>query len=145
MVYIVKLEFPNLHLKQQPNKTLFAVETCKVAVNYWIYDKRKKIVVCSGSSRPCGCNYHKTSIHAEQRALEYIRHTKNRHLEIYIWKWGKCGDLKPAYCCISCKQLLHKYKYQNNIFTFKNDKIVSAIIDNPGLSLGYMIKYGLSY
>ena len=45
MVNIVKLEFPNLHLKQRPNKTLFAVETCKVAVNYWIYDKRKKIVV----------------------------------------------------------------------------------------------------
>ena len=92
------LNYPNLHLKQFPNdsKNLFAIETCKVAVNYWIYDKRKRIVVHSGSSRACGCNHHKTSIHAEQRAFEYLRnHKKNKNLQIYIWKWGKCGNIKP--------------------------------------------------
>ena len=142
------LNYPNLYLKQFPNdsKNLFAIETCKVAVNYWIYDKRKRIVVHSGSSRACGCNHHKTSIHAEQRAFEYLRnHKKNKNLQIYIWKWNKCGDIKPAYCCVSCKQLLMKYNYQEKIFTFENEKIISAITENPNLSLGYMIKYGLSY
>ena len=144
----IDLEYPDIPLKQFPkeSKNLFAIETCKVAVNYWIYDKRKKTVVHTGSSRACGCNHHKTSIHAEQKALEYLRkHNKNRNLQIYIWKWDKCGDLKPAYCCISCKQLLHKYNYQDSIFTFENDTIITAIIENPSLSLGYMIKYGLSY
>ena len=144
----MNLEYPNIPLKQYPKKinNLFAKETCKVAVNYWIYDKRKRIIVHSGSSRACGCNHHKTSIHAEQIALEYIKkHKKNRNLQIYIWKWDKCGELKSAYCCVSCKQLLTKYNYENNIFTFKNDKIVTAIIENPSLSLGYMIKYGLTY
>lgn len=142
------LEYPNLVLKQYPKKfhNLFAKETCKVAVNYWIYDKRKRIIVYSGSSRACGCNHHKTSIHAEQKALEYIKkHKKNRSLQIYIWKWGKCGELKPAYCCVSCKQLLTKYNYEDKIFTFNSDKIVTAIVENPSLSLGYMIKYGLTY
>ena len=124
---------------------LFSRDTCKVAVNYWVYDKHKRIVVHTGTSRACGCNHHKTSIHAEQRALEYLRYKNNRNLQIYIWKWGKCGDLKPAYCCVSCKQLLMKYNYQDKIFTFENDKIASAITENPNLSLGYMIKYGLSY
>lgn len=144
---MVKLEFPNIQLKQFPNNfhRLFSIETCKVAVHYMIYDKRKKIIVYSGSSRPCGCNHHKTSIHAEQRALEYLRYKNNKNLQIYIWKWGKSGDLKPAYCCVSCKQLLMKYNYQDKIFTFENDKIISAITENPNLSLGYMIKYGLSY
>jgi|TARA_Y100000389_G_scaffold181039_1_gene196336 hypothetical protein len=143
----IDLEYPDIPLKQFPkeSKNLFAIETCKVAVNYWIYDKRKKIIVYSGSSRPCGCNHHKTSIHAEQRALEYLRYKNNRNLQIYIWKWGKCGDLKPAYCCVSCKQLIQKYNYQDNIFTFIGDEIVSAVLDKPNLSLGYMIKYGLSY
>tara|TARA_Y100000389_G_scaffold190883_1_gene216275 strand:- start:950 stop:1396 length:447 start_codon:yes stop_codon:yes gene_type:complete len=144
----VSLDYPNLVLKQFPtsSKNLFAIETCKVAVNYWVYDKRKRIVVHCGSSRACGCNHHKTSIHAEQRAFEYlIKHKKNKNHKIYIWKWGKSGDLKPAYCCVSCKQLLMKYNYQDKIFTFENDKIISAITENPNLSLGYMIKYGLSY
>lgn len=144
----MNLEYPNLVLKQYPKKSnnLFSKDTFKVAVNYWVYDKRKKIVVHSGSSRPCGCNHHKASIHAEQIALEYLRkHKKNKGLQVYIWKWSKCGVLKPAYCCISCKQLLTKYNYENNIFTFNSGNIVTAIIEKPNLSLGYMIKYGLTY
>ena len=38
-----------------------------------------------------------------------------------------------------------KYNHENNIFTFNEGKIISAIIENPSLSLGYMIKYGLTY
>ena len=71
----INLEYPNISLRQYPKKSdnLFSIESCQVAVNYWIYDKKKKIIVDAGSSRACGCNYHKSSIHAEQRALEYLR------------------------------------------------------------------------
>ncbi len=144
----VSLNYPNLVLKQFPNnsKNLFAVETCKVAVNYWIYDKRKRIVVHSGSSRACGCNHHKTSIHAEQRAIEYLRkHRKNKNLQIYIWRWSKYGEIKTTYCCNSCSQLIYKYGYEKDIFTFNEDKIVNALIENPELSLAYKIKHGLTY
>lgn len=145
---IVDLEYPDIPLKQYPKKSnnLFSFNTCLIAVNYWVYDKRKRIVVHSGSSRPCGCNHHKASIHAEQIALEYLRkHKKNKGLQVYIWKWSKSGELKPAYCCISCKQLLLKYKYENNFFTFINDEAVNAIIENPKLSLAYRIKYDLTH
>ena len=145
---MIELEYPDIPLKQYPKKVnnLFSFQTCQVAVNYWIYDKRKRIVVHSGSSRACGCNHHKTSIHAEQRALEYLRkHKKNKNLQVYIWRWSKCGEIKSTYCCTSCSQLVHKYKYENDVFTFNNGKRVNAIIDNPELSLAYKIKYDLSH
>jgi tRNA(Arg) A34 adenosine deaminase TadA len=143
-----ELEYPDIPLKQYPKKfqNLFSFQTCQVAVNFWIYDKRKRIVVHSGSSRACGCNHHKTSIHAEQRALEYLRkHKKNKNLQVYIWRWSKCGEIKSTYCCTSCSQLVHKYKYENDVFTFNNGKRVNAIIENPELSLAYKIKYDLSH
>ena len=142
------LKYPNIPLKQYPKKchNLFSFDTCQVAVNYWIYDKRKRIVVHSGSSRACGCNYHKTSIHAEQRALEYLRkHKKNHNLQVYIWRWSKCGEIKTTYCCTSCSQLVYKYGYEKNIYTFDKDKIVNALVENPELSLAYKIKYDLSH
>ena len=145
---MIELEYPDIPLKQYPKKfqNLFSFSTCQVAVNYWIYDKRKRIVVHSGSSRACGCNHHKTSIHAEQRAIEYLRkHKKNKNLQVYIWRWSKCGEIKSTYCCISCSQLVHKYKYENDVFTFNNGKRVNAIIENPELSLSYKIKYDLSH
>ena len=143
---MIELEYPDIPLKQYPKKSnnLFSFQTCQVAVNFWIYDKRKHIVVHSGSSRACGCNHHKTSIHAEQRALEYMRkHKKNRNLQVYIWRWSKCGEIKSTYCCTSCSQLVHKYKYENDVFTFNNGKRVNAIIENPESSLAYKIKYDL--
>ena len=145
---MIELEYPDIPLKQYPKKSnnLFSFQTCQVAVNFWIYDKRKRIVVHSGSSRACGCNHHKTSIHAEQRALEYLRkHKKNKNLQVYIWRWSKCGEIKSTYCCTSCSQLVHKYKYENDVFTFNNGKRVNAIIENPELSLAYKIKYDLSH
>lgn len=148
MTKMIDLEYPDIPLKQYPKKfqNLFSFQTCQVAVNYWIYDKRKKVVIHSGSSRACGCNHHKTSIHAEQRAIEYLRkHKKNKNLQVYIWRWSKCGEIKSTYCCISCSQLVHKYKYENDVFTFNNGKRVNAIIENPELSLAYKIKYDLSH
>jgi hypothetical protein len=145
---MIKLEFPNIQLKQVPNNfnRLFSIETCKVAVNYLIYDKRKKMIISTGSSRACGCNYHKTSIHAEQRALEYLRkYRKNRYLQVYIWRWSKSGEIKSTYCCTSCSQLIYKYGYQNDIYTFDRDKIVNALVENPELSLAYKIKYNLTH
>ena len=148
----ISLEYPNISLCQYPKKcgNLFSIQSCQVAVNYWIYDKKKKIIVDSGSSRACGCNYHKSSIHAEQRALEYLRnhkknHKKNKSLKVYIWRWGKTGEIKSTYCCVSCSQLINKYGYQDNIFTFDNDNIpISAMKTNPELSLAYKIKYDLA-
>ena len=144
----IDLEYPDIPLKQFPkgSKNLFAIETCKVAVNYWIYDKRKKMVVHTGSSRACGCNHHKTSIHAEQKALEYLRkHKKNRNLQVYIWRWSKFGEIKSTYCCLSCSQLIYKYGYEKDIFTFNNDNIVNALVEKPEMSLAYKIKYGLTH
>ena len=141
-------EYPNISLRQYPKKSdnLFSLQSCQVAVNYWVYEKKKKIIVESGSSRACGCNYHKSSIHAEQKALEYLRkNTKNKSLKVYIWRWGKRGEIKSTYCCVSCSQLLNKYGYQDNIFTFDNDNIpISAMKTNPELSLAYKIKYDLA-
>ncbi len=139
------LEFPEIPLKQYPNNphNLFSYDSYAVAVNYWIYDKKRKRIINSGSSRPCGLNHSKSSIHAEERAINYCRKTKNKNLEIFIWRWGKKGNIKPAYCCKSCTQLVEKYGYENIIFTFDNDIKVSSVIDNPSLSLAYKIKYGL--
>ena len=53
--------------------------------------------------------------------------------------------MKPTYCCPACKKLAEKYNYENKIFTFDNNKIVSAVIDDPTISLALMIKYDLKY
>ena len=52
--------------------------------------------------------------------------------------------MKPTYCCKSCDQLVKKYGYENDIFTYDDDNKINAIIDNPSLSLAYKIKYGLT-
>ena len=141
----IEIEYPNLQLKTVNPKlnNLYSRDNCAVAVNYIIYDKKKKNILNFGSSRPCGCNYHKSSIHAEQNAINYCRKTKNRNLEIYIWRWDKYGNIKKTNCCISCTKLAHKYGYENNIFTFENNKKKNAIVEKPELSLAYKIKYGL--
>jgi cytidine deaminase len=139
------LEFPEISLKQYPRNAhnLFSIDSYAVAVNYWIYDKKRKTIINSGSSRACGLNREKASIHAEQRAINFCRKSKNKNLQIFIWRWGKKGNIKPTYCCLSCSQLVKKYGYENNIFTFHNQKKVSSVVDNPSLSLAYKIKYGL--
>ena len=52
--------------------------------------------------------------------------------------------MKSTYCCRSCTQLVEKYGYENNIFTYDGDRMITAITENPTLSLAYKIKYGLT-
>lgn len=73
-------------------------------------------------------------------ALKYCREndTKKKY-HIYIWRYSNDGLLKKSFCCNSCSNLIKKYNYCNRIFTFHNDEIVNAIIDDPQISIGYRI------
>ena len=107
------------------------------------YDPKKKVILDFGSSRPCGCNHNKISIHAEQRAIEYCRkNDKKKKFKIYIGRYARDGHLKPAYCCHACSQLVTKYEFHNRIFTLDNGNFVNALMDKPEVSLGYKIKHG---
>tara|TARA_Y100000592_G_C5311418_1_gene240323 strand:- start:159 stop:527 length:369 start_codon:yes stop_codon:yes gene_type:complete len=108
------------------------------------YDPKRKNILDFGSSRACGCNHNKISIHAEQNAIDYCRkNDKRKNFEIYIWRYTKDGDLKSAHCCYSCTKLINKYGFQNRVYTFNDDNIVDAVVDNPQVSLGYKIKNNL--
>ena len=108
------------------------------------YDPKRKNILDFGSSRACGCNHNKISIHAEQNAINYCRKiNKKNKLEIYIWRYSKDGNIKSAHCCHSCTKLVKKYNYQDRVFTFDKENIESALVDNPQISLGYKIKYNL--
>ena len=108
------------------------------------YDPKRKNILDFGSSRECGCNHNKSSIHAGLNAINYCRKDEKRNnYIIYIWRYTKDGDLKSAHCCHSCTKLIHKYGFQNRVYTFNDDNIVNAIIDNPQVSLGYKIKNDL--
>ena len=108
------------------------------------YDPKRKNILDFGSSRACGCNHNKISIHAEQNAINYCRkNNKKNKLEIYIWRYSKDGNIKSAHCCHSCTKLVKKYNYQDRVFTFGKENIESALVDNPQISLGYKIKYNL--
>jgi len=108
------------------------------------YDPKRKNILDFGSSRACGCNHNKISIHAEQNAIDYCRkNDKRNNFEIYIWRYTKDGDLKSAHCCYSCTKLINKYGFQNRVYTFDDDNIVDAIVDNPQVLLGYKIKNDL--
>ena len=108
------------------------------------YEPKRKQILDFGSSRACGCNHNKISIHAEQNAINYCRkNDKKRKYEIYIWRYGKDGNIKSAHCCNGCTKLVNKYGYNDNIYTFIDDEICKAIVDNPQISLGYKIKNNL--
>ena len=108
------------------------------------YDPKRKNILDFGSSRACGCNHNKISIHAEQNAINYCRkNNKKNKLEIYIWRYSKDGNIKSAHCCHSCTKLIKKYNYQDRVFTFDKENIESALVDDPQISLGYKIKYNL--
>ena len=110
------------------------------------YDPKRKRIVDFGSSRPCGCNHSRFSIHAEQKAIEYCRNNDKRNrYEIYISRFSKIGNHKATYCCNSCTQLVNKYKFQARVFTVDNGEIVNAVTDNPGISLAYKIKYNVKF
>jgi hypothetical protein len=109
------------------------------------YDPRKKKIVDYGSSRACGENHNRFSIHAEQRAIHYcLKNDKKNKYKIFISRYGRNGNHKSAFCCKSCTKLAKKFNFLDKIFTFDEDKnTVSAILDNPEVSLAYKIKYGL--
>ena len=108
------------------------------------YDPKRKNILDFGSSRACGCNHNRISIHAEQNAIDYCRkNDKRNNFEIYIWRYTKDGDLKSAHCCHSCTKLINKYGYNNRVYTFEDDNIVDAVVDKPQVSLGYKIKNDL--
>jgi hypothetical protein len=107
------------------------------------YDPKKNIILKVGTSRPCGIGYNKSSIHAEENALNFCRNSKKKNLQIYIWRWTSNGNIKKAMCCYSCTKMLKKYNYENKVFTFddsNDNNIISAISENPEVSLAYKIK-----
>ena len=89
---------------------LYDKYTCKVCVNYILYDKKKKTILKHSSSRPCGVNYHKRSLHAEQRAIYELNNYKSKNnIDIFIWRFDHKLNIKPCYSCHSCSLLLKKY------------------------------------
>ena len=136
------VEEPPLLLKNQVSvKDNYSIQTCAVAVIYCIYDKNKKCIIHHGSSRACGDNSSRISIHAEQICLKYLQFNdrKNKY-EIYIWRYSKNGKIKPVYCCKSCCKLLKKFNYFDRIYTFENGKRIIPT-DKPYVTLGKLIKY----
>jgi hypothetical protein len=137
------VEEPPLFLKNQVSvKDNYSIESCSVAVIYCIYDKHKKCIVNHGTSRACGDNSSKISIHAEQICLKYCKYNDKKHnYEIYIWRYSKQGKIKPVYCCESCCKLLNKFNYFNRIYTFEDGERVIPT-SRPYITLGKLIKYG---
>jgi len=121
-------------------KNDFCKTTCRVAVKYLIYDKKKKCILKTGESRPLSKKNNKISIHAEEIALRNcLQMNSKKKYEIYIWKYGRKGDIRKKIVCLNCYNLLCKYNYENNVYTFENGEIITAI-DNPKISLGNMIR-----
>jgi len=122
---------------------LYSIEACSVAVAFCIYDKKRKNIVLKGTSRACGDNFSKKSVHAEEICINYCRkYDKRNKYEIYIWRYSKCGDIKPVYCCSACCRLSKKYNYYDKIFTFENGQIISAS-GKPYMTIGYIMINGL--
>ena len=105
------------------------------------YDRKQKIIVKSGACRANGNTSSKITTHAEELAIKYCRQFdhKNKY-DIYIWRYGKEGNIKTATCCKSCTKLAKKYNYHQRIFTFDGEETIDAVIDNPKISLGNMIR-----
>ena len=121
---------------------IFIVALCAVLVSYIaFYDRKRKIIVKEGACRANGHGSSKITSHAEEIAIKYCRQfDKKNKYDIYIWRYGKEGNIKTTTCCKSCTKLANKYNYQNRIFTFDDENIISAIIDEPKISLGNMIR-----
>ena len=121
---------------------IFIVGLCAVLVScIAFYDRKKKIIVKSGSNRVNGNSSSKITCHAEEQAIKYCnKYDKKNKYDIYIWRYSKTGNIKSTSCCKSCTKLANKFNFTNRIYTFDNDNIVNAIIDNPKVSLGNMIR-----
>uniref|UniRef100_A0A6C0C7C2 CMP/dCMP-type deaminase domain-containing protein n=1 Tax=viral metagenome TaxID=1070528 RepID=A0A6C0C7C2_9ZZZZ len=121
---------------------IFIVGLCAVLVScIAFYDRKKKIIVKSGSNRVNGNSSSKITCHAEEQAIKYCnKYDKKNKYDIYIWRYSKTGNIKSTSCCKSCTKLANKFNFTNRIYTFDNDNITNAIIDNPKVSLGNMIR-----
>jgi|UniRef100_A0A6C0F694 hypothetical protein len=141
---IIEIEEPPLILKNNSDSfdNLYCSKSCDVSVLWIVYNKKKKIILAKGASRPCGFNHKRSSIHAEQIGFNYCsKHPNKPHLIIIIWRYSKSGKIKPKYSCNACTQLLTKYKFQDRVFTFQNHKLCPAVVDNPPLSLNSIIRH----
>jgi cytidine deaminase len=108
------------------------------------YDPKRKIIVEFGTSRPCGINHNRHSVHAEQKAIQYcLNNDKRKRYKIYISRYNRHGEHKCTMCCSSCTKLAKKYNFTDRIFTVEDDKIISAISEFPEVSLAYKIKYDM--
>ena len=121
---------------------IFIVGLCAVSVScIAFYDRKKKIIVKSGSNRVNGNSSSKITCHAEEQAIKYCnKYDKKNKYDIYIWRYSKTGNIKSTSCCKSCTKLANKFNFTNRIYTFDNDNITNAIIDNPKVSPGNMIR-----
>lgn len=130
----VKTKFDPLKMYDRSN--------CLVAVNYIIYDKKRRAIIEQGTSRVNGCNHHTPSIHAEVLAIRTClnKYSNPGRYDIIIWKFNKAGMIKPAICCSSCTKYACKTNFTSSIYTISNNKIISAIVESPKLSLGNILR-----
>ena len=122
----------------------FSKHNCSVAVHYCIYDKKKKTIINIGTSRPCGDNYNRSSIHAEELAIQYMKNlTKINRYEIYIFRYSKDGFLKPVSCCHRCSIIITKNNLQDKVFTFDHSFNKISAMGSPYIPLAYKLKHGI--
>jgi len=120
---------------------LFDKSTYKVQVNYLFWDNKTKQIIKIGSSRPNGINTYYRSIHAEITAIKQYGICKNKNIVIIIWKFDIYKYFLPCYSCLTCTKTINKYNFNRIIFTIKNNKLVSSIINNPEICFGLQLKY----
>ena len=122
----------------------FSKNNCSVAVHYCIYDKKKKTIINIGTSRPCGNNYNRSSIHAEELAVQYMKNLpKINRYEIYIFRYSKDGFLKPISCCHRCSIIITKNNLQDKVFTFDHSFNKISAMGSPYIPLAYKLKHGI--
>ena len=120
---------------------LWNLHSCQVAVHYIVYDKRRDRIVDFGSSRVCGVNHYKKTIHAEELAIKYcIAKTNNKkslnRYKIIIFRFDKQQHIRPVNSCKKCTKLAEKYDLKHKLFTIEESNLKSCIVKNPVLSIG---------
>ena len=120
---------------------LFDKSSYKVQVNYLFWDEKTKQIIKIGSSRPNGINSYYRSIHAEITAIKQYGLFQNKKIKIIIWKFDISKNFLPCYSCLTCTKTINKYNFNNIIFTIKDNKLVSSIINNPVICFGLQLKY----
>ncbi len=130
-----------------PNK-LFDKDNYLVAVNYIVYDTKRRMVIDTGTSRVCGENNSRRSVHAEELAIKFILDYKrrigeksNNRFKIIIWRFNKSQMIKPAICCASCTKFANKYNFINNMYTVSDNELRCSVIEDPKPSIGNIMRH----